>query len=248
MNKFLILPILLATTLAGCHTSPNAENRHYDSRTNTISSSVELSEKDILRHSLFGSKGAGTIRPALKDTSKYVYHQGSRMLVLQSGQESPDEALLAAFRKTYMPVPISGVRITLEACLRIEPEDLNYDYNDLGTGSAPNSARWPVMRDRGTSGNTGGKLYDAIRNVAIDSGADTIVVVWTSTLDPKETAFRAAVINAYTGYWEVVSPDAGIKGGPSVTAPERKPALYEALAKIVEVKKDGVSIDRSPRD
>lgn len=248
MKKHFALAALFAITLAGCHSAPNAGNRRYDSNSNTASSSVELSENDVLKHTLFGRRGAGKVTSELKDTSKYSYHTGSRILVLQSGQESPDETLLAALRKTYMPIPISGVRITLEACLRIEPEDLNYDYNDIGTGGAKNPDRWPVMRERGTSGNTGGKLYEAICNVAMESGADTVVIVWTSSENPKVPAFRAAIINASTGYWEMVSPDANITGGPSKLAPARKEAVYEAISRIMNVKKDGMAVDKSPRD
>lgn len=233
---------ILVITLAGCHTAPDANSAR------NAKDPVELSENDILKHTLFGRKGAGKITTQITDTKKFVYHTGSRVLLIQSGQESPDDALLATLRRSYMPIPISGVNLTLEACLRIEPEDLNYDYNDLGTGAAANSSRWPVLRDRGTSGNTGGKLHEAIRNVALDSGADTIVIVWTSSKDPKVPAFRAAIVNAFNGDWEVVSPYAGTTGGPLKLADENRAAAYESLARIMEAKKDGVSYDKSERE
>jgi hypothetical protein len=241
MKTLVATASILTLVLAGCHTAPDAKTAR------DVKDPIELSENEVLKHTLFGRKGAGTITPQITDTGKFAYHTGSRILLIQSGQESPDEALLAALRKTYMPIPISGVNLTLEACLRIEPEDLNYDYNDLGTGAAANSARWPVLRDRGTSGNTGGKLHEAIRNVALDSGADTVVIVWTSTKDPKNPAFRAAIVNAFNGDWEVVSPYAGTVG-PAKLAPENKSAAYEALARILEAKKDGVSYDKRERD
>ena len=241
MKKLLAIASAFLLALAGC------QSASHDGGAQNEYSRIELSEKDVLKHSIFGRKGPGVIESSLRKPGNYSYHSGSRILVLQSGRENPDEELLAAFRKSYMPIPISGVRITLDACLRTEPEDLNYDYNDVGTGSAQNHERWPVMRDRGTSGNMGGSLHEAICSLAIDSGADTIVIVWTSSMNPKIPAFRAAIVNARTGYWEVVSPDAGTVNGPAALTPERKPAAYAALARMLEVKKDGVSIDRRPR-
>jgi hypothetical protein len=236
----LALAALVMTALAGCHSAPDSI------RADEVGGSVELTSKDVIKHTMFGPRGYGAIRPALKRPDKYAFHPGSCLLVMQSGQESPDEALLAALRKTYTPIPMTGVRVTLEACLRRDPEDLNYDYNDVGTGGAPNSGRWPVLRNRSESGYAGGKLYDAVRMIAADSGAGTIVVVWTTSDDTALPAFRAAVIDASSGYWEVLSPGADTKGDAALSK-EAKPVAYKALAAALEAKKTGLAVDSADR-
>ena len=236
----LALAALASATLAGCHSAPDSI------RADEVAGSVELTSNDVIKHTMFGQSGYGAIRSALKRPDKFTFHPGSRLLVMQSGQESPDEALLAALRKTYTPIPMTGVRVTLEACLHRDPEDLNYDYNDVGTGGAPNSGRWPVLRNRSGSGYAGGKLYDAVRMMAADSGAGTVVVVWTTSDDPALPAFRAAVIDATSGYWEVLAPGADTKGATTLSA-AAKPASYKALAAALEAKKTGLAVETSER-
>jgi hypothetical protein len=237
---YLALAALASTALAGCHSAPDSI------RADEIGGRVELTSKDVIKHTMFGPRGYGPIMSALRHPDKFTFHPGSCLLVMQSGQESPDEALLAALRKTYTPIPMTGVRVTLEACLRRDPEDLNYDYNDVGTGGAPNSGRWPVLRNRSDSGYAGGKLYDAVRMIAADSGAGTVVVVWTSSDDTALPAFRAAIIDASSGYWEVLSPGTDTRGAAALSK-EAKPDAYKALAAALEAKKTGLAVETTER-
>ncbi|HNX04348.1 MAG TPA: hypothetical protein PKI32_02540 [Opitutales bacterium] len=195
----------------------------------------QLSPRKVLGMAPFSHIDARDVRAELPHRRKFALREGGLVLVLQSGLEAPEKSFLSAMAQHCAAIPFSGVPSTLYTYLRMAPEDLNYNYDDIGTGGSNVTTQWSVMSDKG-AGASFTRMDLALRKAAEDTGAETIVILWNKPAPRGVPAFRAAVMDVKSGRWEIVSPyspGGALEGSGAPQDDASRAAAFKALADIL---------------
>jgi hypothetical protein len=148
-----------------------------------------LSEYQILGISVYRKLDETDIAKRLREPHKFNLNPNSCILLVQSGADTPDKALVESLAKRFRVSTVSGVP----------------DYSDTGTYDDDEDFRGPTS-PYGRQMINNVRLDKAFRLAAVKAGADTIVVVWKKSAGKGIPGVRAAVIDVETGKWEVISP------------------------------------------
>ena len=231
--KTVRLATLFALLSLGLLSACNAPTESADFPSETASGQISM--RKVLGLAPFTSIDAEDVHSFVPHRRKFALREGGLVLVLQSGLEAPDKPFLSALALHCAPIPFSGVTSTLYTYLRLTPEDLNYNYDDVGTGGSNVTGQWPVMSDKGQNGNPT-RMDLALRRAARDTGAETVVILWNLRAARGIPDFRAAVMDVKSGRWEIVTPYATggvLEGQGAPKSDEEKAAAYKALADIL---------------
>lgn len=216
----------------------------------------ELSEYQVLGISPFIKISEADIQNEIREPHKFALHEGSGILLAQSGREMPDKDLMMALAQDFTVTTMSGVPDGAAPVKK--PDRWDDESDDANAQDRPNMGGM-----NGPGGMGGGRSHlqtvnnyridKALRLAASKAGADTILVVWTRTSQKHLPGLRAAVIDAGTGKWEIISPftleennpdetaEEGRKTGPEdqplpELSPEQIKDSYQALAEILKKK------------
>jgi hypothetical protein len=231
MNKALLTVLAgLCLVLSACQTPPDPTELPSET------ASGQLSARRVLGLSTFGRINAEQVHGAILHPKRFAaLREGALVLTIQSGLEGPEKPFIAAMSRYCAAIPFSGVPSTLYTLLRLTPEDLNYNYDDLGPGGSNVTGQWSVMSDKG-AGGIRTRLDLALRSAAKDSGAETILVVWNTRGARGMPDFRAVVIDVKSGRWEALSPYAkggALEGKSAPKTEEERAAAFRALADMM---------------
>lgn len=177
--------LLLAGTLCGCAVR-SISNSGYpgDFRTKNPYYSGALSEMAVLGSADGGVVSEADIKKALENRHDVKLKRGASIVVIQSGAISPDEAMLDELRKSFMPVPFSGIP---------SKEDPQFLFQKAAPRSRSGRVHaYPVLlrddRDRdGGQGDKGNFLGTGCRGLCPGRGAAD---AHTPQGSPRRCAFR----------------------------------------------------------
>ncbi len=231
MNKALLAVLSgFCLLLSACQTPPDPTEMPSET------ASGQLSARRVLGLSTFGRIDAEDVHGAILHPRRFAaLREGALVLTIQSGLEGPEKPFIAAMSRYCAAIPFSGVPSTLYTLLRLTPEDLNYNYDDLGTGGSNVTGQWSVMSDKG-AGGVRTRLDLALRSAAKDCGAETILVVWNTRGARGMPDFRAVAIDVKSGRWEALSPYAKggtLEGKPAPKTEEERTEAFRALAAML---------------
>jgi len=185
--------LLLAGTLCGCAVR-SISNSGYpgDYRTKNPYYSGELSEMAVLGSADGGAVSEADIKRALENRQDVKLKRGASIVVIQSGAISPDEAMLDELRKSFLPVPFSGIP---------SKED-------------PNSYSKRLRLTAAQGGYTHILCYWGTIETATEDKA-TKAISWVPVAGafiPDEAQqmrirLRAALVDVLSGKWVMITPD-----------------------------------------
>ncbi len=201
----------LALLLAGCETR-SISNSGYVSANPVYPFDVsdqpnrafrgELSELDVLGVSPSKTISEADIHAALNDGAKVSLKRGDRLLLVQSGAQYPDDAMIQELKPYFELMPISGVpasppaRGTTMPAIN-QPLDMTLRLAAARAGAKTLLIYWGIL-ESSAQANVGKSL----------SWVPIVGMVVPDESQDMRIRLKAAVIDVDSGHWEMLIPDA----------------------------------------
>jgi hypothetical protein len=194
MKKRILLPTALAAALlviSSCTTESISSDYQRGNYYRPAATGGELSEADLIGVSGEGEITQEKIATAVRDRS-FLLHEGSRVMLLQSGAPVPDQEMMDAFAGHYTVIPMDGTRPP-DAQKRM---DLSLRYRAAAGGVDTIVVVWGVLEST-EKGNAGASV----------SWVPVVGMFVPDTTKMMRIRLRALVLDVKTGSWDIVIPE-----------------------------------------
>ena len=197
MKNRLLFPAVLAATLlalASCETesiSGDYQNNYGGRYYGASAGGGELSESDLIGVSPVEEITQETIASVVRDRS-FLLHEGSRVMLLQSGAPVPDQEMMDAFARHYTVVPMDGMR-PAKAPQRM---DLSLRRTAAAGGVDTIVVVWGVLESTEKSNATAAVSWVPVVGMFVPGKTKMMRI-----------RLRALVLDVKTGSWDIVVPE-----------------------------------------
>lgn len=196
----------LAALLTGCQTQSISDSGYKRNGYGGGSYRGELSEFEVLGINAGADASEEAIREALETHREVRLKRGDTVVLVQSGAQFPDDAMMNAIKSVYVPIPLNGIPDSVDPWDRYTRDD---DVEE----------RLPLNKAlRLAAARTGARtviVYWGILEIGRENYA-TKMVSWVPIVGgaiPDEDQqmrirLKAVVIDVETGQWEMLVPEA----------------------------------------